>query len=131
MPSPPPGAHASQKDLSDFELSLIEKTETAIREGRELERWTRDPNRKVEFHLLDLNRPYKLPNTARGYFSEVTIGGRTLTALGSRQEVEFGTITGPDPEQRLKNYVLRDFLNTSHWNYAEDRKSTRLNSSHT
>src|SRR5207302_1214571 len=28
-------------------------------------------------------------------------------------------ITGPNPEQRLKDYVLRHFLNTSHWTYPD------------
>ena len=106
-------------DFSAFEQSLVRKTETALVDGLQLERWTRDPDRKVEFHLLDLNRPYVLPNKAYGYFGEVMISGRKLTALGARQEVEFGKITGPDPEQRLKDYVLRHFLNTSTWTYPD------------
>jgi hypothetical protein len=106
-------------DFSTFERSLVEKTETALVDGLSLERWTRDPNRKVEFHLLSLNRKYDLPNKAYGYFADVEIGGKTLTALGARQEVEFGKITGPNAEQRLKNYVLRHFLNSSNWVYED------------
>jgi hypothetical protein len=106
-------------DFSDHERSLVQKTETALVDGLALERWTRDPNRKVEFHELSLNRKYDLPNKAYGYFGDVTIGGRRLTALGARQEVEFGRITGPNPEQRLKEYVFKHFLNTSHWTYAD------------
>jgi len=94
---------------------LVQKTEVALVDGLALERWTRDPNRKVEFHLLSLDRKYDLPNKAYGYFGDVLISGRQLTALGARQEVEFGRITGPNPEQRLKDYVLRHFLNTAHW----------------
>src|SRR5258708_40378299 len=106
-------------DFSEFERSLVEKTEVALVDGLALERWSRDPNRKVEFHPLSLNRKYDVPNKAYGYFGDVTISGRQLTALGARQEVEFGKITGPNPEQRLKDYVLRHFLNTSHWTYPD------------
>ncbi|MEO7649718.1 MAG: hypothetical protein ABIZ80_04570, partial [Bryobacteraceae bacterium] len=98
---------------------MIRKTEAALVDGLALERWTRDPNRKVEYHLLDLDRKYDLPNKAYGYFGDVLISGRQLTALGARQEVEFGKITGPNPEQRLKDYVFRHFLNTAHWTDSE------------
>src|SRR5262249_43291147 len=106
-------------DFSDFERSLIKKSETAIAEGSQLERWARDPNRKIELHELDLARKYNLVNKAYGYFADVTIGGQTLTALGSLQKVEFGKIDVPDPEQRLKDYVLKLFLNTSSWVYPD------------
>lgn len=106
-------------DFSEFERSLVEKTEVALVDGLALERWTRDPHRKVEFHELTLNRKYALQNKAYGYFGDVTIGGRQLTALGARQEVEFGRITGPKPEQRLKDYVFRHFLNTATWTSEE------------
>jgi hypothetical protein len=97
----------------------VEKTEAAIVDGLQLERWTRDPNRKIDEHELTLNRPYNLPNKPWGYLSDVKISGKTLTALGARQEVEFGKITGPNPEQRLKDYVLRHFMNSSHWTYDD------------
>src|SRR5712672_1730626 len=101
-------------DFSEFERSLVEKSEVALVDGLALERWTRDPNRKVEFHALSLNRNYALTNKAFGYFGDVTIGGRQLTALGARQEVEFGKITGPHAEKRLKDFVFRVFLNSAH-----------------
>lgn len=107
------------KDFTPLERSFVEKTETAINEGLQLYNWTRDPNRKIEEHLLNLGRKYDLPNKAYGYLSDVTISGKTLSALGARQEVEFGKITVPNPEQRLKDYVLRHFLNTSHWTYDD------------
>lgn len=107
------------RDFSAFERSLVAKTEVAIADGLELERWTRDPRRKIEKHLLNLNRHYDLRNEAYGYLADVTIGGRTLNALGALQQVEFGSIPGPHPEQRLKDYVLRHFLNSSHWVYPD------------
>jgi hypothetical protein len=107
------------EDFSAFDQSLIEKTELALVEGLQLERWTRDPDRKIDLHPLNLNRQYNLPNQAYGYFANVRISGQTLTALGALQEVEFGKITGDNPEQRLKDYVLRLFLNTSNWVYPD------------
>ena len=106
-------------DFSEHERSLVHKTETALADGLALERWTRDPNRKVEFHELDLNRDYKLKNKAYGYFGDVTIGGRRLTNLGARQEVEFGKISGRNPEERLKEYVFKYFMNTAQWTYDD------------
>jgi hypothetical protein len=119
MASPPSVPTTVPTDFSDHERSLVQKTETALIDGLALERWTRDPHRDVEFHELSLDRKYDLKNKAFGYFGEVTIGGRRLTALGARQEVEFGRINVPNPEQRLKEYVFQHFLNTSHWTYED------------
>ncbi len=113
------GQLSINKDLTAFEQSLVEKTEAALRDGLQLERWTRDPNRKIEEHVLNLNRDYKLQNKAYGYLADVNISGQTLTALGARQEVEFGKITGANPEQRLKDFVFRQFLNTARWTYDD------------
>jgi len=115
----PAGLLAIPKDFSAFERSLVEKTEAALVDGLQLERWTRDPNRKIDEHVLNLNREYDLPNKAFGYLADVKISGKTLTALGARQEVEFGKITRPDPEHCLKDFVLRLFLNTAHWTYDD------------
>ena len=49
----------------------------------------------------------------------MTISGQTLSALGVQQQVEFGRIAGPNPEERLKEYVLGRFLNTSSWVYPD------------
>ncbi len=105
--------------FSALDRILIERTEEALADGFELERWCRDPKRKIDEFLLDLKRPYALPNKAFGYFSELAVGGRTKTVIGVRQEVEFGKIAGPKPEERLTRYVLERFLPTSHWTYAD------------
>jgi hypothetical protein len=107
------------KDFTAFEKSLVDKTHLALSEGLELERWTRDPNRKIERHRLNLNRKYDLRNEVFGYLADVTIAGETLSALGALQLVEFGKIEGPNPEQRLTDYVLKHFLNSSHWTYPD------------
>src|SRR5271167_980601 len=107
MTIPRPVPISVPADFSAFERSLVDKSESALVDGLQLERWTRDPNRKIELHPLNLDRKYDLQNKAYGYFADVLIGDRQLTALGARQEVEFGKITGPNPEQRLKDYVLR------------------------
>jgi len=119
MAAPQPVQLPIPRNFSALERSLVEKTEVALVEGLQLERWTRDPNRKIDLHLLNLNRNYNLPNKAYGYFANVLIGDRTLAALGARQEVEFGKITGRNPDRRLKDYVLRLFLNTSQWVYPD------------
>lgn len=87
--------------------------------GIQLERWCRDPNRKINKCPVDLNRPYLLPYEAFTYLSEVSISGQTKTLIGIRQDVEFGKATGPNPEEQLKNYVLDVFLPTSHWKYPD------------
>jgi hypothetical protein len=117
MSSPQSASISVPQDFSDFERSLVDKTHAALVDGLALERWTRDPKRVVEFHELNLNRKYELKNKAWGYFGDVSIGGRTLTNLGARQEVEFGKISGPNPEQKLKDYVFKHFLNSSHWTH--------------
>lgn len=105
--------------FSAHQRFLVEKAELAIVKGLQLERWSRDPNRKLESYPLSLNRPYTLPNRAWGYFADVTIGGQTLPGLGVHQEVEFGKITCANPEERLKDYVFSRFLNTSAWMYPD------------
>lgn len=103
------------EDFSPLERRLVEKTEQALLDGFELERWCRDPGRRVEERRLDLNRSYDLPNKAFAYFSEVSIRGRCLPVIGVRQEVEFGRATDPDPAAQLKRFVLQEFLPLSHW----------------
>ncbi len=115
LPAPAPASDA----LSAHDQFLVEKTEQALADGRELERWCRDPARRIDEFPLDLKRPYRLPNKAFGYFSDVTIRGGTKPLIGVRQEVEFGRATGKDPEEQLKRYVLTTFLPSSHWTYPD------------
>ncbi len=105
--------------LSDLDRFLVGKTQEALADGLALERWCRDPGRRIKEFQLDLKRPYALPNKAFGYFSDLEIAGQTRTLIGVRQEVEFGQAKGPDPEEQLKQYVLRRFLPTSHWTYPD------------
>lgn len=98
---------------------LAEKTREALVDGIQLERWCRDPDRKTDEFLIDLKRPYALPNKAYAYFSDVKISGQTKTVIGVRQEVEFGRASRPNPEEQLKKYVLSAFLPTSHWTYPD------------
>lgn len=105
--------------FSALDRFLIEKTHEALADGLALERWCRDEERKRSEFPIDLKRPYELVNEAHGYFSELEIGGHTRTVIGIRQEVEFGKISGPDPEEQLKQYVLGSFLPTSHWTYPD------------
>jgi len=53
---------------------LVEKTELVLVDGIQLERWCRDPQRKVNEFLLDLKRPYALQNPRAGCKLEVAFG---------------------------------------------------------
>jgi len=110
-------SRAFPDDFTGHERFLVRQTEKALLEGLQLERWARDPHRKIDEFQLDLGQKYHLRNKAFGYFSDVTINGKTLTALGARQEVEFGKITGRNAGARLKEYVLGKFLNNAAWIY--------------
>ncbi|HUL99085.1 MAG TPA: hypothetical protein VLU24_06650, partial [Mycobacterium sp.] len=103
--------------FSDHDRFLVEKTLEALADGLELERWSRDPTRVVNEFPVDLKKPYALPYKAYVYFSDVRIGDRTLPAAGIRQEVEFGRVPGPNPEEQLTRYALGAFLPTSQWTY--------------
>ncbi len=98
---------------------LVEKTIEAVSDGIQLERWCRDPGRRIQEIPLDLGRPYSLPNRVFGYLTEASIGGTSRTVIGARQEVEFGKASGPDPEGALQEYVLGVFLPTARWTYPD------------
>ncbi len=99
--------------FSAHDRFLVEKSELAVLKGLQLERWSRDPARIIQKFALELNRPYALANKAWGYFSDVTISDQKLSALGCIQQVEFGKISGANPEERLKEYVFKHFLNSN------------------
>lgn len=119
MASPQLTSDRIPADFSEQNRIFVAKTNQALDDGRQLERWSRDPDRKIDKFLLDLRRDYKVPNKAWGYFADVQISGKTLPTLGVLQEVEFGKLSSRNPEERLKDYVLRLFLNTAHWTYDD------------
>lgn len=97
----------------------MEKTEEAIRDGVQLERWCRDPKRQLREFPLNLNKQYTLKNEAIGYFGEAPINGKQVSVMGVRQFVDFGKATGEDAAQRLRRFVLGEFLAGSHWTYPD------------
>jgi len=119
MASPQSTTDQFPADFSAQNRFFVEKTNAALVDGIQLERWARDPKREVRKFPLNLGRDYKLKNQAWGYFADVTISGKTLTALGVIQEVEFGKMPALNAEARLKEYVLRHFLNTASWKYDD------------
>jgi hypothetical protein len=116
MPSP---TYAIPQSFSAQERFLVEKTEEAIRDGVELERWCRDPARQLKEVLLDLKKTYLLPNKAYGYLSEVKMNGKMESVMGVRQLVDFSKISGANPEQQLRDFVLGEFLPRAHWVYPD------------
>src|SRR5580704_10884746 len=89
------------ESFSPQERFLVEKTEEAIRDGIQLERWCRDPQRGVKEFLLDLTRVYALPNKAYGYFGDVPMNNKLESVMGVRQVVDFSSVVGANPEQQL------------------------------
>ncbi len=100
---------------------LVERSEEAISDGLDLYRWCFANIEKLPRHRLDLGRRYELANTAEGFFGECAMGGRKESVMGARQDVEFGRIEGRDAAARLREYVLRDLLETGHWTYPDGK----------
>ena len=107
------------KAFSERDRFMIEKTEEAIRDGLQLERWWREREGQLSLFPLDLKKRYRLPNKAAGFFSSLAINGSTRTVMGCRQEVEFSRIPGANAPERLRNFVLGEFLKRAHWTYAD------------
>jgi len=110
------------ESFSPLERFLVEKTEEAIHDGVQLERWCRDPKRQLKEVKLDLKKDYKLKNDAYGYLSFVPMNGKSESVMGVRQVVQFSNNSGSNPEQRLRDFVLREFLPRAHWVYPDGYK---------
>ncbi|MEZ5399886.1 MAG: hypothetical protein R2729_09455 [Bryobacteraceae bacterium] len=105
--------------FTKLERFLQEKTEEAIRDGIQIERWCRDRGRQIQEQRLDLKKEFAIPNEAIGYFGTVAVNGKPRSVMGVRQNVQFGRIEGRDPEQRLTDFVLGEFLPRAHWVYPD------------
>ena len=110
---------AIPESFSPQERFLVEKTEEAIRDGVQLERWCRDPRREVKETLLDLKKVFALPNQAFGYLGNLSMNGKMESVMGVRQVVDFSKLIGPHPEEQLRDYVLGAFLPRAHWTYPD------------
>jgi hypothetical protein len=113
--SPPSGSFSAE------ERFLIEKTEEAIRDGKQLEEWIRARDREGALRLfpLDLKKNYRVPNRAEGFLDELEINGKTTSVMGCIQTVEFGPVTGDHAADRLQDFVFREFLNRASWTYPD------------
>ena len=118
MASPQPNP-AIPDSFTAQERFLVEKTEEAVRDGLQLEAWMREQHRALNAIPLALKRAYNLPNQSFGYFGSLNLNGKTTSLMGARQEIDFGKITGPDPGQRLKDFVLGEFLKRANWTYPD------------
>ena len=117
----PPATESPAQGLSENDRFLIQKTEDSIRDGLQLERWWREHENKVSLFPLDLKKKYQLQNHAEGFFSELSINGASRTVMGCRQTVEFGKITGPRAPDRLREFVLAEFLKLNERAVLPDR----------
>ncbi|MEQ1885419.1 MAG: hypothetical protein ABL967_10180 [Bryobacteraceae bacterium] len=99
--------------LSDHDRFLIDKSEDAIRDGIQLERWCREGSTRRTFVLNP--GQFKLKNRAEGYFGTISMNGATRTVMGCRQYIDFGHCDHPNAAELLKEFVLGHFLTLSHW----------------
>ena len=100
---------------------LIEKTEIAIRDGIQLERWCRDCDFEKKWKLfpLDLRKTYRLVNTAHGFFDVLPISGVDTSVMGCVQVVEYGKLPTANAVDRLTDYVCATFLPKANWKYDD------------
>jgi hypothetical protein len=120
MARPQPGNPPIPESFSAEERILVEKTETAVHDGLQLETWMRGGHGHAPEFQLNLDRPFKLPNRAMGYFGEVLLNQKPTTVMGVRQECDFGRITNAgDAAEVLMDYVFGQFLPTAHWTYPD------------
>src|SRR5207244_7815898 len=80
------------ESFSPEERFLAEKTEEAIQDGAQLERWCRDPNRQIQEFLLHLKKEFALPNQPAGYFGHVHINGKAESIMGGQQGGGFSKV---------------------------------------
>jgi len=118
----PPATESPSQGLSENDRFLIQKTEDSIRDGLQLERWCREHENKLTLFPLNLKKKYQLPNHAEGFFSELPINGASRTVMGCRQTVEFGRVAGPRAPERLREFVLEEFLKLAHWTYEDGER---------
>lgn len=105
--------------FTEHEQLLIRKTELALTEGRELERWYRQSEPQLDFFPLKLSGGYKLANRASGFFSTVSIGGAEREVMGCRQDVELGQLNSHRAPALLREFVLGHFQRLGNWKYAD------------
>lgn len=117
----PSGLAAPSGPLSEWDRFLVQKTEEAIQDGLQLERWWREREQKgdLAYFPLDLKKSYRLPNRAEGFFGSLPINGVSRTVMGCRQQVEFGRLSGPNAASRLREFVWGEFLKRAHWTYDD------------
>jgi hypothetical protein len=61
-----------QRSNTSVRYALVEKTEEAIRDGIQIERWRRDAKRQMKEFKIDLKpaiRTFELPNETVGYLA--------------------------------------------------------------
>jgi hypothetical protein len=115
------GSSGPAESLSPQDRFLIQKSEEAIHDGKQLDEWIRAQfsARALRLFPLDLKRVYQVPNRAEGFLDTVPINGQPRSVMGCVQTVEFGEVAGDDAGARLQDFVCREFLNRAHWTYPD------------
>ncbi len=101
--------------LDSHDRMLIDRTEEAIPAGLDLFHWCFERIESMPRPPLDLGRAWRLSNTAEAVFGEASVGGRVQSVMGTRQFVRFSRIDGSGAGNRLRDFVLKEFLERAHW----------------
>src|SRR5260370_40916272 len=107
------GSSGPAPSLSAQDRFLIEKSEQAIRDGKQLDEWIRAQfrNRALRLFPLDLKRTYRVPNRAEGFLDTVSINGEPRSVMGCVQTVEFGEEADDNDAAPLADSAHRDLSN--------------------
>jgi hypothetical protein len=114
----------AETQLTAQDQFLIDRTEEAVRDGLQLERWFRERDQAGALPVfpLDLKRRFALPNVAEGFFDELPINGVPHSVMGCVQTVDFAPAPAGDAAARLREFVYAEFLPRAHWTYPDGHR---------
>src|SRR5260370_31976548 len=107
------GSSGPAPSLSGQDRFLIEESEQAIRDGKQLDEWIRAQfrNRALRLFPLDLKRTYRVPNRAEGFLDTVSINGEPRFVMGCVQTVQLGEEADDNDAAPLADSAHRDLSN--------------------
>ncbi len=116
-PSPAQSPVPASEPLTATDRMLIDRVNEAIDEGAQLERWCRST--RLNLFPLELNRSFRLPYRAYGFFDNLAISGKPYSVMGCVQDVDFDQVPLAGAAERMEDFVLGYFLPRAHWVYPD------------
>ncbi len=103
--------------FSAHEKFLVQKTEEAIVSGLQLKNWyeTKFADGTLSLTQIDIGKPFRLKNQVRVFFDTLPVNGVSTSIMGCVQEGEFTRVEGPNKREKLREFVLKQFLPGAHW----------------